>query len=132
MPFYVTDGKREERVNYLMKRIQFVSDHLIEQINEKNKTASVARLDNLGRDEDEYNHALIVGEFYDVYDSKLIRRCTIRITSIELCRWDDIPERLWRGEANENADEFREDHKEYFDYPPDGFEFAAYYFQLIK
>lgn len=116
----------------MVKHIQFVSDHLIEQIIEKKKTASVSHLKNLNHDEDEYNHALIVGEFYDVYDSKLIKRCTIRITSIELCRWDDIPERLWRGETNNNADEFREDHKEYFNHPTDGFEFAAYYFQLIK
>lgn len=114
----------------MVKRIQFVSDRLVEQIIEKRKTASVARLGDLGRDEDEYNHALIVGEIYDVYDSKLIRRCTIRITSIELCRWGDIPERLWRGEANESADEFREDHEQYFNHPSDGFEFAAYYFQL--
>jgi len=116
----------------MVKRIQFVSDRLVEQIIEKRKTASVALLGKLNQDEDEYNHALIVGEFYDVYDSKLIKRCTIRITSIELCRWDNIPERLWRGETNESADEFRQDHEQYFNHPPDGFEFAAYYFQLIK
>jgi uncharacterized protein YhfF len=116
----------------LMKRMQFVSDHLIEQIIEKKKTASVVHLENLDQDEDEYNHALVVGEFYDVYDSKLVKRCTIRIISIELCQWNNIPERLWRGETNKNASEFREDHKEYFNYPPDSFEFAAYYFQLTK
>jgi uncharacterized protein YhfF len=132
MSIYVTDGNRKERVNEMVKRIQFVSDHLIEQIIEKKKIASVAHLENLHHDEDEYNHALIVGEFYDVYDSKLIKRCTIRIISIELCHWDNIPERLWRGESNNNAEEFRDDHKIYFNYPPDSFEFAAYYFQLIK
>jgi uncharacterized protein YhfF len=116
----------------MVKRIQFVSDHLIEQIIEKKKTASVTHLKNLNHDEDEYNHALIVGEFYDVYDSKLVKRCTIRITAIELCQWDNIPERLWRGETNKNAYEFRDDHEEYFNYPPDSFEFAAYYFKLIK
>ena len=116
----------------LMKRMQFVSDHLVEQIIEKKKTASVAYLENLDQDEDEYNHALVVGKFYDVYDSKLVKRCTIRITSIELCQWNNIPERLWRGETNKNAHEFREDHKEYFNYPQDSFEFAAYYFQLTK
>lgn len=115
-----------------MKRMQFVSDHLVEQIIEKKKTASVAYLENLDQDEDEYNHALVVGEFYDVYDSELVKRCTIRITSIELCQWNNIPERLWRGETNKNANEFREDHKEYFNYPSDSFEFAAYYFQLTK
>ncbi len=115
----------------MVKRIQFVSDDLIEQIIEQKKTASVANLKNLDHDENEYNHALVVGEFYDVYDRRLVKKCTIRIIRIELCRWIDIPERLWRGETNKSADEFREDHKEYFDDPSDDFEFAAYYFQLI-
>jgi uncharacterized protein YhfF len=83
----------------MVKRIQFVSYHLIEQIIEQRKTASVIHLENVTRDEDEYNHALMVGEFYDVYDSKLVTRCTIRITAIELCQWNNIPERLWRGET---------------------------------
>jgi uncharacterized protein YhfF len=119
-------------VGKVVKRIQFVSDHLVEQIIEEKKTASVARLEHLGRDEDEYNNALAVGESYDVYDSKSVKRCTIRITAIELCLWGNIPERLWRGEGNRNADEFREDHEEYFNSPPDSFEFAAYYFQLTR
>ena len=116
----------------MVKRIQFVSDHLIEQILEKQKTASVTRLENLNHDEDEYNQALLVGAFYDVYDSKFVKQCTIRITAIELCHWNNIPERLWRGETNKNADEFREDNEEYFNYPLDSFEFAAHYFQLKK
>ena len=116
----------------MVKRIQFVSDKLIEQIIEKRKTASVTHLKNIDKDEDEYNSALVVGGFYDVYDSKLVKRCKIRITSIELCQWNDIPERLWLGETNTNANEFKEDHKEYFSYPSDNFEFAAYYFQLTR
>jgi uncharacterized protein YhfF len=116
----------------MVRRIQFVSDHLIEQIIEQKKWASVVHLENLDHDEDEYNHALVVGEFYDVYDSKLVKRCTIRIIGIELCRWNNIPERLWLGGTNKNAVEFREDHEEYFNYPTDSFEFAAYYFQLKR
>ena len=115
----------------MVKRIQFVSDRRIEQIIEKKKTASVTHLENLDQDEDGYIHGLVVGEFYDVYDSKLVKRCIIKITAIELCHWNNIPERLWRGETNKNADDFREDHEDYFNYPPDSFEFAAYYFQLI-
>ncbi len=114
----------------MVKRIQFVSDDLIDQIIEQKKTASVVNMKNLNHDENEYNHALVVGEFYDVYDRKLVKKCTIRIIKIELCRWNNIPERLWLGETNKSADEFREDHKEYFNYPSDDFEFAAYYFQL--
>jgi hypothetical protein len=50
---------------------------------------------------------------------------------MELCRWEDIPERLWRGETNTSADEFRQDHLDYFENPGPGFEFVAYYFERI-
>lgn len=73
--------------------------------------------------------ALVVGAYYDVFDSTLTPRTIIRITGMELCRWDAIPERLWRGECNGNADEFRADHVDYFDDPGPEFEFVAYYFE---
>ena len=112
------------------RRIQFVSDNLVEQIVAGEKTASVVALDEVDLDEDEYNHALVVGRFYDVYDLGLTNRCTVRVTGMELCRWDAIPERLWRGETNGSADDFRSDHNDYFDDPADVFEFVAYYFEL--
>ena len=112
------------------RRIQFVSDALVEQIVDGRKTASVAALDEVDVAEDEYNDALVVGQLYDVYDSGLVQRATIRITTMELCRWDSIPERLWRGEGNISANEFREDHVDYFGDPGDDFEFVAYYFEL--
>lgn len=112
------------------QRIQFVSDALVQQIVEGRKTASVVALDEVNVAEDEYNDALVVGQYYDVYDSKLERRATIRVVAMELCRWDSIPERLWRGETNANADEFRSDHEEYFGAPDEDFEFVAYYFEL--
>ena len=115
-----------------MKRIQFVSDNLVQQIIEEQKTASVVSLEEVDVDEDEYNHALVVGYYYEVFDSLCVPRCVIRITGMELCRWDSIPERLWKGEANTSAEEFKEDHIDYFDNPDDDFEFIAYYFTLIK
>ena len=83
-------------------------------------------------DEDEYNHGLVVGEYYQVYDSRPVARCMIRITGMELCRWDSVPERLWRGETNQNADEFRADHIDWFDNPGPDYEFVAYYFELVE
>ena len=112
--------------------IQFVADALVQQIVDGKKTASVVEIDEVDVKEDEYNDVLIVGRKYDVYDSKLVNRATIQIIGMELCRWDDIPERLWRGETNESANEFREDHVDYFDNPSDDFEFIAYYFKLVK
>ena len=113
-------------------KIQFVSDNLVRQIIEGRKTASVAEIDEVDVKEDEYNDALVVCKRYDVYDSELKKRATIRIVAMELCRWDNIPERLWRGETNIDADEFREDHKEYFNNPSHEFEFVAYYFTLAN
>jgi uncharacterized protein YhfF len=111
-------------------RIQFVSDALVAQIVHGCKTASVVTLDEVDLKEDEYNDPVVVGRCYDVYDSELRQRATIRIVAMELCRWNSIPERLWRGETNASADEFRSDHEEYFRNPGDDFEFVAYYFEL--
>jgi uncharacterized protein YhfF len=114
------------------KKMTFVSDRLVQQIIDGRKTASVVELDEVDVVEDDYNDALVVGKFYDVYDSKLISRVTVRIVAMELCRWDAIPERLWRGETNENPDQFREDHLDFFPDPGDDFEFVAYYFEKVE
>lgn len=112
-------------------KMQFVSDQLVDQIIEGRKTASVVALDEVDVTENEYNDALVVGRFYDVYDSRLTPRVTIRITAMELCRWDSIPERLWRGEVESSANEFRDDHIDFFNNPGPDFEFIAYYFERI-
>lgn len=112
------------------KRIQFVSDNLADQIIQGRKTASCVWLNQLG-DEDDYNHALIVGEYYTVYKLDKTPACRIQILGLELCTWNNIPEKLWRGETNTSAEEFRSDHLEYFNHPADGFEFVAYYFKLV-
>jgi uncharacterized protein YhfF len=113
------------------KRIQFVFDNLADQIVEGRKTASCVGLDQLG-DEDDYNHALTVGGYYTIYKLDKTPACKIRILCLELCTWNNIPERLWRGETNMSAEEFRSDHVEYFNHPPDEFEFVAYYFKLVE
>ena len=112
------------------RRMQFINDRLVQQVVEGRKTASVIRLGEVDQSEGDYDDPVYVGEYYDVYDSGLVARATIRVTAMELCRWDRIPERLWRGETNESAEEFREDHLDYFDHPVDDFEFVAYYFEL--
>jgi uncharacterized protein YhfF len=112
------------------KRMQFVSDALVQQVVEGRKTASVTRLGEVDIADGDYDDPLVVGEYYDVYDSSLTARAKIRITGMELCRWEDIPERLWRGETNISADEFRLDHLDYFGNPDPSFEFVAYYFQM--
>ncbi len=114
------------------RAMQFVSDALVEQIVEGKKTASVAKLGEVDLKMGEFDDPLVVGEYYDVYDSSLTARATIRLVGMELCRWEDIPERLWQGETNLSADEFRQDHLDYFENPGPGFEFVAYYFERVK
>ena len=128
------------------RRIQFVADALVQEIVEGKKTASVAILGEVDVADGDYDDPLVVGETYDVYDSTLSVRATIRIVAMELCRWDAIPERLWRGEGNTDAEEFKADHEDYFLNPEgdgelvaddsraiaDDFEFIAYYFELIE
>jgi uncharacterized protein YhfF len=115
-----------------LKRIQFVSDTLVSQIVDGRKTASVALVGEVDVKEDEYNDPLVVGDVYEVYDSALTSRAAIRIVAMELCRWDAIPERLWRGETNASAEEFRQDHVDYFNHPDADFEFVAYYFETVN
>jgi uncharacterized protein YhfF len=114
------------------RRIQFVSDQLVQQIVEGKKTASVVKIEVLEQADGAYDDPIVVGKYYDVFDSRLAVRATIRIMMMEVCRWDDIPERLWRGETNSSAEEFRRDHLDYFDHPGRDFEFIAYYFKLIR
>lgn len=113
------------------RAIQFVSDSLVEQIVEGRKTASVVRLGEVDVSDGDYDDPLVVGEYYNVYDSSLVVRATIRVIGMELCTWDNIPERLWRGETNVSADEFRQDHLDYFENPEPDYEFVAYYFEQI-
>ena len=113
------------------RRIQFVSDALVQEIVDGIKTASVVGLGEADIADGDYDDPLVVGEFYDVYDSALTVQATIRVVAMELCRWDAIPERLWRGEGNVDAGEFKADHEDYFDNPDHDFEFIAYYFELI-
>jgi len=112
------------------RRLRFVSDELVQQVVDGRKTASVTRLGEVDLGDGDYDDPLVVGESYDVFDSRLVRRATVRIVAMELCRWDRIPERLWRGEANRSDEEFRQDHRDYFGDPGRDFEFVAYYFEL--
>ena len=114
------------------RKIQIDFDSLVGQIVEGRKTASVVRLGEVDIAEGAHDDPLVVGEYYDVYNSHLERRATIRITAMELCRWDNIPERLWRGETNNNAEEFRQDHLYFFDTVTPDLEFVAFYFELVK
>lgn len=115
-------------------RMQWLDFRLIEQIIDGRKTATVRRLPE-GAGIDDYNTALHVGAIYQVYDADCQPRVAVRLTAVELARWGDLPETLWRrdpavsGEVSEAA--FRADHAAFFDYPSDDFEFLALYFDPV-
>ena len=116
-------------------RIRWSNSTLVEQIIDGSKTATAWRIE-AGLGVDEYNTPLHVGLTYTVYDAETQPRCRVRITSVELARWGDIPERLWRedpafsGEVSLEA--FIGDHYDYFGQPDDEFEFLAIYFEHIE
>ena len=115
--------------------MQWVDRRLIEQIIDGRKTATVRRLEE-SAGIDNYNTALQVGAVYNVYDAECQSRAAIRLTAVELARWCDLPEKLWRrdpavsGKVCEAA--FRADHSDYFDHPSDDFEFLALYFNPLS
>jgi len=75
----------------------------------------------------------VAGDIIDVFDRKGRPRCTIRATKVEVIRFGDIPEAVWRGETFASADEFREVHIRCLPHLDlhDGFEFVALHFELL-
>lgn len=76
----------------------------------------------------------VAGDIIDVHDLKGRLRCTIRATKVEVIRFGDIPEAVWRGETFASADEFREVHVRCLPHLDlhDGFEFVALHFELLE
>jgi uncharacterized protein YhfF len=76
----------------------------------------------------------VAGDIIDVFDLKGRLRCTIRATRVEVIRFGDIPEDVWRGETFASADEFREVHIRCLPHLDlhDAFEFVALHFELLE
>ena len=115
-------------------RMQWYDETLIKQIVEGKKTATVRPLawaDGL----DDHNTALRVGQIYSVHDRALATICHIRVTCVELCSWGVIPNRLWQrdpaADGTVSLQAFKNDHREFFDDPDEGFQFLAVYFELL-
>lgn len=73
------------------------------------------------------------GDLIDVHDLKGRPRCTIRATRVEIIRFGDIPEAVWRGETFSSAQEFRDVHVRCLPHLDlhDDFEFVALHFELV-
>ncbi|WP_448335429.1 ASCH domain-containing protein [Bellilinea sp.] len=99
------------------KRIQFWGedendDHLVMEIIEGKKTATVSKADNYYEPESEFDDGgHEVTDIVDVYDLKQRLRCRIRITEVYPVKFGNIPEKLWKGEACRSAEHFQEAHR---------------------
>ncbi len=114
--------------------MQWYDEALIDQIVDGSKTATVRTIES-GQGLDAFNTPLHVGANYTVYNQALEPRCRVRVTAIELVRWDAIPERLWRRDPAASGavslEAFLADHDDYFGNPDGGFEFLAVYFDPV-
>ena len=74
------------------------------------------------------------GDIIDVFDLRGRPRCTVRATKVEIIRFGDIPEAVWRGETFTSAEEFREVHVRCLPHldSHDAFEFVALHFELLE
>jgi len=122
------------------KRMQFWGenendDHLVVDILNGEKTATVCKADEYDLPDGEYDDGgWQVGELADVYDLKGVKRCVIRITEVYQVSFGDIPEKLWRGEACRSVEHFQEAHRHCwpeYNLTPD-FQLMATHFELVK
>jgi uncharacterized protein YhfF len=115
-------------------RMQWYDETLIDQIIAGTKTATVRPLE-WSEGLDAFNTALHVGATYTVYNEAKVAQCQVRVSAIELARWDTIPEALWRRDPAASGavslEAFIADHDDYFGNPADDFEFLALFFDRI-
>lgn len=108
-------------------------DHLVREVVAGRKTATASPEDEYAVPAGEFDDGdMRVGESVEVYDLRGRLRCTIRITEVYPVAFGDIPEKLWRGEGCESAEEFREEHRRAWPHRllDEGFRLVATHFRL--
>jgi uncharacterized protein YhfF len=100
-----------------VKRFCFWADddavvtHLITQVLDGTKTATVRAASSWGVPRNVFDDARFdVGDHADLFDNAGQVHARLRVTDIYTCRFDTIPEKLWRAEAEPSADAFRASH----------------------
>jgi len=99
-----------------LKRTQFWGadendDRLIRQIIAGKKTATACPTEVYHLPDGEFEDGgFEAGDLVEVYDLKKTLRCIIRITEVYETEFGSIPDKLWLGECNSSANEFRSDH----------------------
>ncbi len=105
------------RANLAAKRFCFWADddaivaHLIAQVRDGSKTATARPKSSWGVPRNAWDDAAYApGDLVDLYDNSGAVHARLRITDVYDCRFDAIPERLWRAEAEASAQAFRDAH----------------------
>lgn len=101
-----------------MKRFTFwlesesVDEELVGQVMTGAKTATARPVTSWGVPAHEFDSAkFAAGDLVEFYDLGWRLRGHLRMTEIYRCSFGDIPERLWRGEACGDAEDFRAAHR---------------------
>ena len=101
-----------------MKRFTFwlesasVDEELIGQVFAGAKTATARPSYSWGVPAHEFDSAkFVAGDLVEFYDLGQRLRGHLRMTEIYPFSFGDIPERLWRGEACRDAEDFRDSHR---------------------
>ncbi|MEM1107174.1 MAG: ASCH domain-containing protein [Planctomycetota bacterium] len=123
-----------------LKRTQFWGvdendERLLNQVLAGHKTATACPACEYHIAEGDYEDGgYELGDLVEVYDLKERKRCTVRITEVYKTTFGDFPDKLWQGECNANAEEFRKDH--IYCWPEyeinDDFEMMINHFELVE
>jgi uncharacterized protein YhfF len=110
-------------------------DSLPRAVIEGRKTVTADTVDDYYKPYGEYGDGSYeAGDLIEVYDLKQRLRCLIRATNVQVIRFGQIPEEVWRGENMSSAREFQEIHiacLPQYDLHDD-FEFVTLHFELAE
>ncbi|MDL2357586.1 MAG: ASCH domain-containing protein, partial [Pseudomonadota bacterium] len=102
---------------------------------EGRKTVTADTVENYYQPYGEYGDgSYAAGDLIEVYDLQHRLRCIIRATKVQIIKFGDIPEEVWRGETFDSAAAFRDCHVRclpQYDLHDD-VEFVTLHFELVE
>ncbi len=110
-------------------------DRLPRNVINTKKTVTADTLDNYDQPDGEYGDGSdAVGDEIAVVGLRQRRRCIIRATNVDVIRFGNIADEVWRGEAFSSAQEFQDCHRRCLPlaHLHDDVEFVALRFELLE
>lgn len=133
-------GHARDAAGQRRKRLTFWSAHehddsLVRSVIAGRKTVTADTVEAYYQPYGEYGDgSYAAGDMIEVYDPQQRLRCIIRATKVCNIRFGDVPEEVWRGEAFDSAEAFREVHVRAL--APlvlhDDFELVTLHFELVE